>query len=240
MNIIGVVRKAVRRCGWDVIRYIPGGHPLARREKLLQEYGITVVLDVGANTGQYGKELREINYRGKIVSFEPLIPAYEKLAGVAKKDDQWNVHNYALGDVIGKVKINVAGNSFSSSIMGMLPSHEEFAPDSKYIDEQTADIKTIDSVFSSLCRQDERVYLKLDTQGFEKNVLEGAKNSLPYIDTIQIEMSLIPLYQDGLLFDEMYRYLKSFGYVLVSVEPAFTDERTGQLLQVDSIFHRYE
>lgn len=239
MEIVKAIRKAVRRFGWDIIRYVPGGHPIARREKLLQQYGINVVFDVGANIGQYGKELREINYRGKIISFEPLITAFEKLTAVAKNDNLWEVYNYALGDVNGEMKINVAVNSFSSSIMDMLPSHLEFAPESKYVGKQDINIKMLDSVFRSICQKSDNVFLKIDTQGFEKNVLEGAKNSLPFIDTVQIEMSLIPLYRDGLLFDEMCGFLKSLGYLLVSMEPAFTDERTGQLLQVDGIFHRF-
>lgn len=239
IGIVNTIRKAVRRSGWDIIRYVPGGHPLARREMILQQYGINVVFDVGANIGEYGKELRDINYRGKILSFEPLIAAYEKLVIAANKDDQWDVYNYALGDIIGKVKINIAGNSYSSSIMDMLPTHLHFAPDSKYVGEQITDIKTIDSIFPTICHHGDGVYLKIDTQGFEKKVLDGAINSLPRIDTIQIEISLIPLYQEGPLFDEMYGYLTSLGYSIISLAPAFTDEKSGRMLQVDAIFHRF-
>lgn len=239
MSLINVIRKIVRQGGWDIIKYVPGGHPTARREKILQQYGITTVLDVGANAGQYGLGLREINYYGKIISFEPLHDAFAQLSIVAENDDNWFINNYALGDANGKVTINIAGNSYSSSIVEMLPSHVESAPDSEYIGEQETEVKTLDSIFSTFCQQNEKVYLKLDTQGFEKNVLKGAEHSLPLIDTIQIEMSLVPLYQDELLFDEMYQYLKTLGYALVSIEPAFSDEKTGQLLQVDSIFHRF-
>jgi FkbM family methyltransferase len=240
MGLIGMVRKAVRKCGWDIIKYIPAGHPLARREKLLKQYNIGVVFDVGANTGQYGKELREIGYQGKILSFEPLHEAFAQLASQSKKDNNWYIYNYALGDLSGTAKINVSGNSFSSSILEMLPAHMESAPDSKYVDEQNTEIKTLDSVFPELCRHNGNIYLKIDTQGFEKNVLEGGKKSLPLIDTLQIEMSLVPLYQNGWLFDQMYHYLKMLGYVLVSIEPAFSDQITGQLLQVDGIFHRFK
>ena len=239
MSLISMIRKIIRRGGWDIIKYVPGGHPTARREKILQQYGIATVLDVGANTGQYGQGLREINYHGKIISFEPLHDAFIRLSIAAENDDSWLVHNYALGDANDKVKINIAGNSYSSSIVEMLPSHVESAPDSKYIGEQETEVTTLDSIFYTLCKQNKKVYLKLDTQGFEKNVLNGAEQSLPLVDTIQIEMSLVPLYQDELLFDEMYQYLKTLGYALVSIEPAFSDEKTGQLLQVDSIFHRF-
>ena len=87
------------------------------------------------------------------------------------------------------------------------------------------------------CETD-KVYLKIDTQGFEENVLKGAESSLNHIDTIQLEMSLIPLYRDEPLFDEMYHFLYQKGYRLIAIEAGFTDEETGQLLQFDGIFHR--
>jgi hypothetical protein len=82
------------------------------------------------------------------------------------------------------------------------------------------------------------VYLKIDTQGFESKVIAGAEQVLSRIDTIQLEMSLVPLYEGELLFDEMCRLMMNKGYSLVSAEAGFSDETSGQLLQMDGIFHR--
>ena len=82
------------------------------------------------------------------------------------------------------------------------------------------------------------MYLKIDTQGFEGRVLQGADRSLAEIDTIQIEMALTPLYEGEMTFIDLCQLLLGKGYVIVGLEPGFADPRTGQLLQADGIFHR--
>ena len=78
--------------------------------------------------------------------------------------------------------------------------------------------------------------LKIDVQGFEKNVLDGAKETLPYVSVIQVEMSLVPLYENQMLFFEMIHYLDDKGFTLFSLENGFSNPRTGRLLQTDGIF----
>jgi len=80
----------------------------------------------------------------------------------------------------------------------------------------------------------------MDTQGFESKVLKGAENSLPHIDTVQMEMSLVPLYDGELLFNEMCLLMSQKDYTLVAIENGFSDSASGQLLQVDGIFHRFQ
>ena len=182
--------------------------------------------------------MRDIGYKKKIVSFEPLNAAYALLSKNAKKDKLWEVHHYALGDKEESVKINVAANSMSSSLLEMLPSHIKSAPESEYMGHEDIQVKTLDSIFSIVASQTDTVYLKIDTQGFEEKVLKGAENSLKLIDAIQLEMSLKPLYRDEPLFDEMYRFMYHKGYRLIALESGFTDKKTGELLQFDGIFHR--
>ncbi|MGH9961358.1 MAG: FkbM family methyltransferase, partial [Pyrinomonadaceae bacterium] len=193
------IHHLLRRSGYDVIRYSPTSHPLARRRKLLDTFGINLVLDVGANIGQYAKELRAEGYKGRIVSFEPLSSAYMELEAAARADGLWETLNVGLGDAEQDATINIAGNSFSSSLYQMLPSHIGSAPESKYIGQERIYIKTLDSIFGSHYSKDQNVLLKIDVQGFEEKVIAGAKNSLPFINTIQLEMSLMPLYDGELL-----------------------------------------
>lgn len=239
MNVRQIVRQFLRRMGYDIVRYEPTSHPLARRKRLLENYGIKVVLDVGANIGQYGKQLRAIGYKGEIISFEPVNSAYKELLTKVNADGSWKAVNYALGNTDGNTEINIAGNSRNSSILDMLPSLMKSAPESKYVGKEQIEVRTLDSVFENICSKKQNILLKIDTQGFEKNVIEGAEESLRFIDTIQLEMSLIPLYKDELLFDEMYELLYQKDYCIVSVEPGFSDRESGQLLQVDGIFHRF-
>lgn len=141
------IHRLLRKSGYDIIKFSPTSHPLARRGKLLETYGIDLVLDVGANTGQYGKELRDRGYEGRIVSFEPLSSAYKELEATARADGLWHTVNVALGDAQEDGTINIAGNSFSSSIYNMLPTHLASAPESKYIGQERIRIETLDSHF---------------------------------------------------------------------------------------------
>ena len=227
-----------RYYGYDIIKYNPTTHPLARRKKLLEQYNIQIVLDVGANIGTYGQQMRELGYKGEIISFEPLSSAYNKFKETIQGDNKWKAMNYAIGKSNINSIINISANSYSSSILDMLPSHLKSAPESKYIGKENIKIKTLDSIFDQICAKDMNIWLKIDTQGFEMQVIDGARNSLNYIDTIQIEMSLMPLYKDMVLFDKIYEILYQKGYRLVSIEPGFSDKETGQLLQFDGIFHR--
>jgi FkbM family methyltransferase len=239
MTIKHRIRTLLWSAGYDFCRFTPRSHPLARRKQLLESYGVDVVLDVGANTGQFAQQLRnELRYANRIISFEPLSAAFDVLKVKAHRDAGWDVLNIALGDVEGKQEINIAGNSASSSFLDMMDSHSDAAPDSKYIGKELIEIKRLDSIFGDLCKPNSRIYMKIDTQGYESRVLGGANKALRHIDTIQMEMSLVSLYRGQLLFDEMCSIMRKQGYALVAIETGFSDPDTGQLLQVDGVFHR--
>ena len=136
--------------------------------------------------------------------------------------------------------MNISANSYSSSILDMLSSHLESAPESEYIGQEEISIRRLDSIFNDVCNHDDKLYIKIDTQGYEKCVLEGAEKALESVDILELELSFIPLYKDGPLFHEMFNLLYKKGFVLVHVEPGFTDPSTGQILQVDGIFQRIQ
>ena len=134
---------------------------------------------------------------------------------------------FALGDKNEKSIIHIANNSLSSSIREMLPTHEKSAPEAVYISEEEIEIKMLDNIYNDLNIKNKNILLKIDTQGFEKNVLEGAKDSLKDISTIQLEMSLTPLYKGETLFIDMIKYLQDMDYQLVHLEHVFSDKKTG-------------
>ena len=121
----------------------------------------------------------------------------------------------------------------------MLPSHRDSAPTSRYVGKEVTEVRTVDSFFGELCRSAKSVYMKIDTQGYESRVLRGAEASLPRIDTVQIEMSLVPLYEGEVLFWDMWELMRGKGYTLIAIENGFSAATTGQLLQVDGLFHRF-
>lgn len=239
MPIRQMIRKLLRKAGYDIFRLDLLPNPMVRWKKRFEFYHIDLVLDVGANTGQFAQYLRNgVGYSGRIISFEPLGGAFRVLRETAAGDPRWAVMNCALGETAANAEINVAGNSFSSSLLPMLPAHDNSAPESTYIGREWIQVKTLDSLFETFVRPSDHIYLKIDTQGYESHVLRGAENSLARIDTIQLEMSFVPLYQGQLLFPDMHALLQSYGYTLVDIEPEFSDPRTRELLQVNGLFHR--
>ena len=211
---------------------------LDRRIKLFNYHEIDLVLDIGANIGQYGSELRSIGYNGKIISFEPTSEAFAKLERLSKKDSNWDVYNYSLGEFDGKSEINISKNSVSSSILNSLPQLIESAPEAVFIKKESITVKKIDSIFKELDLANKNIYLKIDTQGYENMVLDGAKESLQHILGLQIEMALIPTYENGITFEEMISKLKKNNFTTTSIESGYYDKKTGKLLEVDGIFFK--
>jgi len=209
---------------------------LKRRLKIIDNCKIDTLLDIGANIGQYALKMRNLGYKKKIISFEPLNSAFEILKKSAERDKNWIVNNYGLGNEDSTGVINISGNSDSSSILEMLPTLSESAPGLKYIGKQEIVIKKLDTIFTSFVKSEDSVMLKIDTQGFEKNVIEGALQSLKQIRVIQLEMSIVPLYKNEMLFKEMITYIENQGFQLYSLENGHFNRNTGQLLQVDGIF----
>jgi FkbM family methyltransferase len=151
---------------------------LDRRIKFLKNNAISVVIDVGANIGQYGSELRSIGYEGKIISFEPTNDAFTKLEALSKKDKKWDVFHYSLGEFDGDSEINISKNSVSSSLLNNLPQLIESAPAAAFVAKEKISVKKLDTIFNDLRTDSDAVYLKIDTQGYENMVLNGALNSL--------------------------------------------------------------
>lgn len=209
---------------------------LRARQLFLDYYGINLLLDVGANSGQYATLMRRIGYKGKIISFEPLKIAFAELKNNAKGDRSWECENFALGDNEQKAVIHVAGNSYSSSLLDILPSHIDFDANSKYVSDEEIQIKRLDDVFHNYCDSTDTVMLKIDTQGFEKRVLEGSRHSLRDITLLQLEMSIEPLYENEVLFVDMINYLHAEGFDLFALENGIRNPRSGKLLQADGVF----
>jgi len=200
--------------------------------------GIDLVLDVGANTGQYARSLRRDGYRGRIVSFEPLPDAFSRLATAAGRDQAWDCHQVALGPADSRAVLNVAGNSVSSSLLPMLHRHLQAAPSSRYRGSVEVEVRALDSLAERLRLRSHRTHLKLDVQGYESSVLEGARRALELVELLELELSVVPLYEGQALFREMIDLLEERGFRLASLEPGFTDPRTGHLLQFDGVFEK--
>jgi FkbM family methyltransferase len=235
-----IIKYACRRLGYDFIRHTVYFSEAARFATMLQYHRVNLVLDVGANIGQFAGDLRnKYGYTGRLVSFEPMKAAHDELCKSAIKDQLWTVApRAAIGATAGEVEINVAANSVSSSILPMLDRHAAVAPESRYKDVEKVPMRTLDSIALDYITSDSVAFLKIDTQGYEHYVLEGAKQILSKAVGIQLELSLLELYAGQRLMPEMVKFLGDAGFDLWALSPAFVEPNTGRILQVDGIFFR--
>jgi len=241
MSIKHSLKMAARHLGLDVNRYNAVESAEARLFALLKTHRIDTVIDVGANDGGYGGLLRRGGFEGAILSFEPLQEAHASLTATAQADGRWFVHpRAALGAEAGEVQIHVAGNSASSSILPMHETHEKAAPESRYVGVQKVPVHRLDQVRHEVLEKAGRTLLKVDTQGYEMPVLQGAEKLLPRICGVQLELSLTRLYEGQVLYLEMIQWLQERGFELWNVIPGFIDPASARMLQFDGVFFRAE
>ena len=226
----------LRNFGLDINKYNLIESNDFRLNHFLKINDIDCVLDVGANIGQYANNLRRIGYKKKIISFEPLSSAYEVIKKKSIKDKYWTVHNFGIGEQEKKVDINISKNSYSSSILDILPLHTESEPQSQYFSKETISIKKLENLNEIDIEKFNKVFIKIDTQGYEEQVLQGIGKLINKIEGIQIELSLYPLYKNQTLFLELYKKIKELGFDLWDFQRGFGDVNSGKIYQLDGIF----
>jgi FkbM family methyltransferase len=233
-------KKFSRNFGIELRRYSIRTSEEALIQHLFLYHKIDFVFDVGANAGQYTQLLRKVGYSGRIVSFEPLSNAYVKLAKLAAQDELWVLApRSAVGDKDGEIAINVSKRSTSSSVLPMLKTHLEVSPDSAYGSSEVVPLVCLDSVADEYIPPDSNaIFLKIDVQGFEKYVLAGATQLLSKIVGLQIELSVVPLYDSQPLLEDMLILLSKYGFELHALFPVVIHPSSGRFLQMDGIFFR--
>jgi len=234
-----IIKKLFRKFGLEVSSTSSPASTNGQVLLALNQVQANVIFDIGANVGQFAQKLRTVGYTGKIVSFEPLSSAYQKVSKAANSDSQWVVHSRtAIGDLDGEIEINISGNSVSSSVLPILDSHSSAAADSAYVSSETTPLVRLDSIATTYLGADSRLFIKIDTQGFEWQVLDGARETLKSAQGLILELSLVPLYEGQKTWREIVDRLEGEGFMLWAIQKGFIDPRTGQSLQVDAIFLR--
>jgi len=209
-----------------------------RRSRALRELNISVVLDVGANEGQYASEIRELGYKERIVSFEPLSIPFQRLQNKARGDTKHECLHTALGDADGTVVINVSENLVSSSLLEVDGDSVRACPASARVRIEETRLGRLDTLRSDIIHPRDRIHLKIDTQGTEKNVLLGASRVLEQVNSVELELSLVSLYKGQTLMPEMYEMMADLGFQCVWLERGFTDPASNDILQMDGLFLR--
>jgi FkbM family methyltransferase len=228
-----LVRRGLGRADLSI-----GRDPYVNRLcRSLDHAGVDTVLDIGANVGQFGQMVRTAGFAGRIVSVEPLDSAHAVLARRSSRDAQWSTVHAAVGAEPGATTINVAGNSYSSSLLTMTQRHLSADPRSATVATQDVEVLTVVDLVKEHDVTPERTLLKVDTQGFERQVLDGAGELLARFAAVQLELSFVELYEGQQLYDELVAELDSHGLALWTLETGISDD-TGRLLQCDGLFMR--
>jgi FkbM family methyltransferase len=234
------LHKLTRRFGVEVHKANPFTVPEWRIPQILNHHGVQTLLDVGACDGAYALQIFENGFTGSILSFEPLPDVWETLKQrAARVNSRWKVAPcVALSSQNGEAEFTEAANKVSSSLLSMLDSHMAAAPESHPTGKIKVRTMRLDDYLSEQAVASP-VFLKIDVQGAEMLVFEGAAGALQDVVVgVQVEMSLVPLYQGQSLYWEVDSFLRARGFKCCHIVPGFSDPRTLHSLQYDGIYFR--
>ena len=207
--------------------------------KSLNNNNINSIIDVGANNGQFAEEIFKNGFNGYVLSFEPLKIEHSNLLDkkFEMKEYNWEIaERCGLGASEKKLDINISGMRQSSSILDISEIHTNLYPKSINIGKEEIDIFPLDKYYNKIINMKKNILIKIDTQGYELEILKGAKKTLEYVDAVYAEVSLVKLYKSQPLFDEIFDFIKKFGFSVWSVDRAVGNKNTGQTYQLDVLF----
>jgi FkbM family methyltransferase len=235
-----LVYEIAVRWGWEIRRWPHPATYAGALKQILNSRNINCIIDVGANRGQFALLTRKLGYRGRIVSIEPGSEAFKVLESLAEADKDWLVLRMALGSKPGKVKLHV---TFSDDLSSLLPpaacASVYFPETSQVVRVEEVSMSTLSLLFDELVKgiSDPCVFLKIDTQGYDFEVLKGAESILPKISALQIEVAFVPLYEGVPSWHEMILWCESHRFRLHGLFPVLHDP-SGYLVEADAIFVR--
>jgi FkbM family methyltransferase len=236
--VSNALRSLLRSTGREVVPYTPKNFRSLFLKRVLDEARIDLFLDVGANAGQTGHTLREIGYTGSIFSFEPLAQPFAKLQNACADDPDWRASNVALGTEEGENMMHVMEFDTSSSMLRPEASFLDRLPGSSELQEEVIQVQTLEQVTRQQKLHDRSVYLKIDTQGSELDVLRGGEDILSGIDFVEAETSLVKLYEGQNLIHDVLAWMYDHGFRAINVFPHFMEDDTGFFSQADVVFTR--
>jgi FkbM family methyltransferase len=238
-RLIHALKRLLARAGLELNRLDSSNSERALAWRLISASGADLVVDIGANEGQYALALLSIRKDLRIVSFEPLSSARLALLERSRRYRNWTVaERMALGSSRGAAKLFVSGNSLSSSLLPMLPAHLSAAPASAYVREEATPLERLDDVAGRYWSPSDRLMLKIDAQGYEADVLAGTRGIMRQVTGIQMEISFVPLYEGQMLANEAIRQIEGMGFSLFAINSDFSDPNSHALLQANAFFLR--
>jgi FkbM family methyltransferase len=203
---------------------------------LFDRYAVDCVLDVGANRGQYGHELRQAGYRGRLMSFEPVEHLCRELRQAAAGDATWSAHCMALGREAGAFDINVTRHDVFTSFRAPIAfAAERFGDATTVARHERVTVRRLEEVLDELCGSGPppRCFLKMDTQGYDLEVFAGLGHWIDHVVGLQSEVAAIPIYTGMPRMAEAIARYEAAGFELTGLFPLSRDEATGRVIEFD-------
>lgn len=216
--------------GFRIVRSYPKLEEV--RNSLIKDLCVKTAFDGGANQGQWANRLRKNNSEIKIISFEPVTEAFNRLVQNAESDSNWITHNLALGQEEGVVKINLANNDFMSSSIRTPSNHLSSFPTVEFSNFEEIKVMRLDSIIDNA--ESNRSLLKLDVQGFEFEALNGAGSLLDNIALIELETSFRPMYKGEKIHSQILCWLEERNFEVYSVSQPSVD-KAGRVGYIDCL-----
>ena len=205
-------------------------------ESVLRGLGCTLVVDIGANKGQFALAARRNCPQARIVAFEPLARPAATFRAVFSGDTAVTLHQAAIGPQQSREKIHVSKRDDSSSLLAATALQEEIFPGTSESGLETVEVAPL-RAFLSDADLSRPSLLKLDVQGFELAALEGCADLLDRFDHVYVECSFMELYAGQAMADDVISHLTGKAFRLRGIYNLATDAK-GRAVQADFFFSR--
>jgi FkbM family methyltransferase len=227
-----LLRSAFRSVGYDLSGTRPG------RQEFLKSRSIDTIIDVGANEGQFAHEVRDRGYTGSIISFEPIRDIYARLVDSFANDSLWKGYNLGVSNKSGEAVIGVSELNVFSSMHKLRAAASKFDERSKVVRVETITTTTLDALADEI--KGKRIFLKIDTQGHERECLEGIGKLEKRVEGVQLELPLSALYDNVWNFHEALGFMKQLGFIPCMFSPvSYHKNDAVAMVEVDCTFRRH-
>jgi FkbM family methyltransferase len=237
-----VIKNAARGVGIAVSRYPPPDSFRRTLRDFLSQMNVNVVLDIGAFVGGYGRELREIGYRGHIISFEPVPASYGRLKAEVGNDPLWSCQAFGLSEENREAALNTYSNADFNSLLNLRHGAEQaYSLKTALRSQLTIQLRRLDTVLPALIQEipSPRIFMKMDTQGHDVSVVKGASGILDKIIGLQSELPAVELYDGMTSMHAALAFYADSGFVPISFFPVNTFRATQISPEFDVLLKRF-
>jgi len=240
---MSIARAIARHLGYDIFRLKRQARIETHLAVLLPHLGVNVVVDAGANAGQYGRLLRKVGYTGRIISYEPLARVFTELEMAAKGDAAWLTRRYALGSQKGSATIRMSPDTSWSSLRRFSDfGKKRFTEQDRDAVEEQIEVVRLDADLPGLIADiaAPRIYLKMDTQGFDLEVFAGAKGVLGSIVGLQSEVAFQQIYDGVPGYRDALETFDNAGFAVTGLFPVKRDRKSLRMIEMDCVMRRVD